>query len=82
MSAIDARSAHILQAGMSDPDEPVFVSTLRVSADAMARRHRDIAADATGARVMRSVLMKPEHEAYVPRLHERIERLANAAAGG
>jgi glutamate/tyrosine decarboxylase-like PLP-dependent enzyme len=82
MSAIDARSARILQAGMTDPDEPVFVSTLRVTADAFTRRHPRIAADADGARLLRSVLMKPEHEMYVPRLHGRIEQLASAAAGG
>jgi glutamate/tyrosine decarboxylase-like PLP-dependent enzyme len=81
MSAIDAASARILQAGMTDLGEPVFVSTLRVSADAMARRQPGIDADADGARVLRSVLMKPEHEAYVPQLHDRLERLASAAAG-
>jgi glutamate/tyrosine decarboxylase-like PLP-dependent enzyme len=82
MSAVDARSARILQAGMTDPDEPVFVSTLRVAADALARRHPGIAADQDSARVLRSVLMKPEHEAYVARLHDRLERLASAAASG
>jgi glutamate/tyrosine decarboxylase-like PLP-dependent enzyme len=82
MSAVDARSARILRAGMTDPDEPVFVSTLRVTADALARRHPQIAADADGARVLRSVLMKPEHETFVPQLHDRLERLASAAAGG
>jgi glutamate/tyrosine decarboxylase-like PLP-dependent enzyme len=79
MSAIDARSAQMLQAGMYDPDDPVFVSTLRVTADALARRHPGIAADVDGARILRSVLMKPEHESYVPRLHERLERLARPA---
>jgi len=82
LSAIDAASACILRAGMTDPDEPVFLSTLRVTSDAMARRHPGIVADTGGARVLRSVLMKPEHEVYVARLHERIERLATAAAGG
>jgi glutamate/tyrosine decarboxylase-like PLP-dependent enzyme len=82
MSAIDVRSERILQDGMANPAEPVFVSTLRVTAAALARRHPEIAADADGARVLRSVLMKPEHETYVPRLHDRLERLASAAAGG
>ncbi len=76
VTAIDAASARILQAGMSAADEPVFLSTLRVSADALARRHPDIAADGAAARILRSVLMKPEHEAFVPRLHARVERLA------
>jgi len=79
MSAIDAASARVLHAGMTDPNEPVFVSTLRVTADALGRRHPGIAMDQDGARILRSVLMKPEHETYVPRLHDRLERLAVAA---
>ena len=79
MSDIDAASARILQAGLTDHEEPIFVSTLRVTADTLTRRHPGIAADASGARVLRSVLMKPEHEAYVPRLHDRLEQLADEA---
>ncbi len=79
VTVIDAASARILQAGMSAADEPVFLSTLRVSTDAFRRRHPDIAADGAAARILRSVLMKPEHEAFVPRLHARVERLAQQA---
>ena len=38
-----------------------------------------IAADSDAARILRSVLMKPEHEAFVPRLHARLEQLARQA---
>jgi len=76
MSAIDTGSARMLQAGMADPDEPIFVSTLRITADALARRHPGVGADSGSARVLRSVLMKPEHESCVPKLHDRLERLA------
>ena len=79
-SAIDAASARMLQAGMTDPDQPVFLSTLRVSSDAFRRRHPAVAADASAARILRSVLMKPEHETFVPRLHARLEELAQQAA--
>ncbi|HEY7076632.1 MAG TPA: pyridoxal-dependent decarboxylase, partial [Solirubrobacteraceae bacterium] len=41
-------------------DDPVFLSTLRVD----------------GMRILRSVLMKPEHEPHVPWLHERVSALA------
>jgi hypothetical protein len=64
---------------MADPAEPVFLSTLRVSADALRQRHPGVSADADGTRILRSVLMKPEHEAFVPQLTERLERLARAA---
>jgi glutamate/tyrosine decarboxylase-like PLP-dependent enzyme len=76
LSAIDAACAAMLQAGMTDPERPVFVSTLRVSAGAMRDRHPDIEADADGARILRSVLMKPESQTYVADLHRRLERLA------
>ena len=51
-------------------------STLRVTADAFGRRHPAVAADADGARILRSVLMKPEAEDYVDELHARVEELA------
>jgi glutamate/tyrosine decarboxylase-like PLP-dependent enzyme len=76
LSAIDAASEAILKRGMTAASEPVFVSTLRVSADAFVRRHPDMAIDADGARILRSVLMKPESETYVATLHERLEQLA------
>jgi glutamate/tyrosine decarboxylase-like PLP-dependent enzyme len=76
LSAIDAASEAILRRGMTAPSEPVFVSTLRVSADAFVRRHPDMAIDADGARILRSVLMKPESETYVSMLHSRLEQLA------
>jgi glutamate/tyrosine decarboxylase-like PLP-dependent enzyme len=79
-SAIDAASAEILQAGLTDAERPVFVSTLRVTAEALRRRHADIAADSDAARILRSVLMKPEHEAFVPALHDRLEQLARAVS--
>jgi glutamate/tyrosine decarboxylase-like PLP-dependent enzyme len=75
LSRIDQASQRILQAGMAGPD-PVFLSTLRADADAFAARHPAVTADASAARVLRSVLMKPESEQYLPRLHTRLEQLA------
>jgi glutamate/tyrosine decarboxylase-like PLP-dependent enzyme len=76
MSAIDTTSAAMLHSGMTSQDEPVFVSTLRVSADALRRRHPRITADSDSARILRSVLMKPESGDYVSTLHARVARLA------
>ena len=75
LSRIDQASERILRAGMTGPD-PVFLSTLRADAGAFLARHGSVQADAAGARILRSVLMKPETEDYVPRLHERVEQLA------
>jgi glutamate/tyrosine decarboxylase-like PLP-dependent enzyme len=80
MSAIDEASARMLHEGMAEGDGQVFVSTLTVTADAFSRRDPGIAADRDQARILRSVLMKPESETYVPELHARIERLAGGGA--
>jgi glutamate/tyrosine decarboxylase-like PLP-dependent enzyme len=71
---IDAASARMLSDGMTWG--AVYLSTLRVSAGALARRHPGIEPDRNDARILRSVVMKPEHEAFVPELHARVERLA------
>jgi len=76
LTAIDAASARMLDDGMRDAGNPVFVSTLVVEADAIARRHPDVTADTTRARILRSVLMKPESEGYVAKLHARLQELA------
>jgi len=76
-SAVDASSGRVLQAGMTDPD-PVFVSTLNVSASEFARRHPHVTVDSDQVRVLRSVLMKPEHEQAVPWLVERLSGLTRS----
>jgi glutamate/tyrosine decarboxylase-like PLP-dependent enzyme len=76
MSEIDAASAAMLHAGMADAEDPLFLSTLRVDADAFAALHPSVERDADSARVLRSVLMKPEHEPWVEMLRTRLEALA------
>jgi glutamate/tyrosine decarboxylase-like PLP-dependent enzyme len=76
LSTVDATSERMLRAGMADRDDPVFVSTLRLPADRFAAGHPGLARDTDGARILRSVLMKPESESYVESLHRRLERLA------
>ena len=80
LSRIDAASVQMLDRGMKR-ERPVFLSTLRVTAAGMSRRHPGIEADAGGAQILRSVLMKPETERYVGELHARAEQLAAQAAG-
>ena len=75
LSAIDAASAALLEVAMEDAEDPVFLSTLRVGEAAFGP---DVARDADGARVLRSVLMKPEHEPAVGWLHERLRAFAAA----
>ncbi|MFB7338138.1 pyridoxal phosphate-dependent decarboxylase family protein [Streptomyces adustus] len=77
LTGIDAASGRILAEGMSG-SEPVFLSTLKADREAFAARRPGIAADADGARILRSVLMKPESEHHVDHLHARVEQLVRA----
>ena len=56
--------------------DPVYLSTLRIDATAFAAMHPEVEMDADGVRVLRSVLMKPEHEPHVPWLHERVTAIS------
>src|SRR5499427_2616002 len=80
LSEIDDASVLMLAKGM-ERDRPVFLSTLRVTSAGMSRRHPGIKADRDGARILRSVLMKPEARGYVPELHTRVERLSAGGLG-
>ena len=74
-SEIDAASARVLDAGMAAAD-PVFLSTLKIDGAAFSAAHPDVEMDIDGVRVLRSVLMKPEHEPHVPWLHERVTAIS------
>ncbi len=76
LSELDAQSQRIFQSGMDDADDPVFVSLYRLDADRLLERFPALDRDASQARVLRSVLMKPEHEGWVDRLGARLEALA------
>ena len=78
-AAVDAASAALLHAAMNDPS-PVYLSTLRLAAGRLRRRDPALAPDIAEARVLRSVLMKPEHEAYVGTLHRELLRIARGLA--
>ncbi|MEM9666338.1 MAG: aminotransferase class V-fold PLP-dependent enzyme [Bacteroidota bacterium] len=62
-SAVDAAAQRVFAQAMADPHQPFFVSVLRVDSTTLP-----VEADQPQARILRSVLMKPEHATYVPTL--------------
>ena len=77
VSTTDAAAGAIFDAGMADTADPLFLSLYRLDAARLGRRW-GLAPDAASARVLRSVLMKPEHEPAVPWIASRLDRLADA----
>jgi glutamate/tyrosine decarboxylase-like PLP-dependent enzyme len=79
LAAIDAASERVLREAMTDPD-PVFLSTLRVAGERLLRRDPSLRPGGPEqVRILRSVLMKPDHEHYVSELHRQLTRFAAAA---
>jgi hypothetical protein len=72
---VDTASQSLFERAMAAP-EPVYLSVARVTAESLHRRHPDIATGEGTVRVLRSVLMKPEHEDHVEGIHQRLARLA------
>ena len=81
LAAVDAASERLLREAMSDAD-PVFLSTLRIAGERLRWRDPTLEPDLDQVRILRSVLMKPEHELYVPELHRQVARFAARAVRG
>ena len=77
-SAVDAASARLFERAMNDEADPIFLSLLRVQNGRLGAHAPDLVADRPEARILRSVLMKPEHEYAIPHLHQRLEQMARA----
>jgi glutamate/tyrosine decarboxylase-like PLP-dependent enzyme len=76
LSEIDRASGHVLDTGMQQPSpQSLFVATYTVDGASLAARGHQVEADVASGRILRSVLMKPETEPYVPALHEQVLRL-------
>ncbi|HLA64253.1 MAG TPA: aminotransferase class V-fold PLP-dependent enzyme [Rhodothermales bacterium] len=78
-SALDALAGRVFDAGMADADDPIFLSLFRLDGARLAARFPALTPDRPHARVLRSVLMKPEHALWVPHLAHRLDALATAA---
>ncbi|MFP4227714.1 MAG: pyridoxal phosphate-dependent decarboxylase family protein [Salinivenus sp.] len=72
LSSVDAASQSLFDQAMNDPDEPIFTSLYRLPADALTTLHPSLTVDQDEAAVLRSVLMKPEHETYAETLVNRL----------
>ncbi|MEZ0579040.1 aspartate aminotransferase family protein [Nocardioides sp. MH1] len=73
LSEVDAVSAAVLAQGMALPlDESLHLATYTVGGASLAARGHRVEADVDAGRILRSVLMKPEHEAAVPDLHAAV----------
>jgi len=77
LSKLDFVSHELLvQAGSGSRQQQIHLATYVVKPEQLKARGISMTEDAANARILRSVLMKPEHETWVPALHSRVQELA------
>ena len=82
MSQLDHMSYELfLRSAAVDRKEQIHLATYVVKPDALAMRGFNLSQDADKARIMRSVLMKPEQEHWVGDLHSHLENLTKQLIG-
>lgn len=79
-SAVSRETERVFQALMTDPEEPLYLAKLVLPRSLVESGAPDLDWDQPTVTVLRSCLMKPEHEAAVPWLHARVEREAGVSA--
>ncbi len=82
MAAVDTASEGLFRAAADcEPAEQIHLATYSVTSAAMAVRGHAVEPDAATARILRSTVMKPESEAFVPSIHARLEALSAGVTG-
>lgn len=77
MSEIDRLSQAIfMQAEQAPRSEQIHLATYMVKPNALFAHGINVETDLAKARILRSTLMKPEHQTWVPNLHRKIEDAA------
>jgi hypothetical protein len=74
---VDAISQTIFEKSAQAPrDQQIHLATYVMKPQGFVRRGFELEQDRDTARILRSVLMKPEQENWIPDLHTHVETLA------
>lgn len=74
-SRVEECSRSIFEHLMNRPERPIYLALLSVDTPRFAALHPGLLCDKDTSVVLRSVLMKPEHEAFVPQMFGELEAL-------
>ena len=80
VSTISALADAVFASGMHAGPDAFFVAKTTVARERLVAHH-DLVWDRPTVTALRSVLMKPEHLAFVPELHARVDRAVRTARG-
>lgn len=74
-SSISAVSREIFTSGMKDPENPLYLSLYKIPVQLFTKMHPGFKANSEEVVILRSVLMKPEHETFSDEIIKRLEKL-------
>jgi glutamate/tyrosine decarboxylase-like PLP-dependent enzyme len=77
-SLISRYSEKIFSDAMHHPTHPLYLALLHVDSKQLQRLHRQIEPDRETTSILRSVLMKPEHLAFLPTMMKELEDLSKS----
>jgi glutamate/tyrosine decarboxylase-like PLP-dependent enzyme len=77
-SAVSDTTEKIFNTAMYRSDSPTYLAAFTVDSSVMTQKYPSFIPDAPTTKVLRSVLMKPEHEKYVPELFKNISSIAES----
>lgn len=68
-------SEMIFRKGMEDRDNPFYISLFKMDSALLNELHPDISVDSKQTTILRSVLMKPSHQAFASELVQRMDNI-------
>jgi glutamate/tyrosine decarboxylase-like PLP-dependent enzyme len=76
-SEVSSATERIVRTAMAKVDSPLFLASLTVSSSSIRKISPSFSADTDTTKVLRSVLMKPEHEHFVTTLFEEVSAMVD-----
>lgn len=77
-SSVSQLSERIFADAMRQTNSPIYVATFAVDSSFIAKLHPAFIPDSPITKVLRSVLMKPEHEQFVPEIFNNISAITES----
>jgi glutamate/tyrosine decarboxylase-like PLP-dependent enzyme len=75
-SAVSAESQRIFEAAMKNSTHPLYLAVMNVDSTAIQKTYPDFNPDIPTTRILRSVLMKPEHRSFVHTFLQELDKTA------
>ncbi|MCK9410182.1 MAG: aminotransferase class I/II-fold pyridoxal phosphate-dependent enzyme [Bacteriovoracaceae bacterium] len=78
-SSVSHQSQQVFDLAMNNGAHPLFLATMNVDSSTILQQYPDFIADTPRTKIIRSVLMKPEHKFTAHKFIQELDRIAHSA---